>query len=78
MDQQNVSEKVTGYKPQTEEAIALVNEFKAHEKALGELWKKAQASGLADQRMLALGKSHAQTGYMWMNRAIFKPVDFFE
>lgn len=71
-------ESVTGYSAPSPEQIALVNKFKAHEKALGELFKEAKASGLIDPRTLAVGKTQAQTAYMWLNRAIFQPEDFYE
>jgi hypothetical protein len=70
--------EVKGYTKPTEEQIALVNKFKAHEKALGELFKEAKASGLSDPRTLAVGKTQAQTAYMWLNRAVFQPEDFYE
>lgn len=70
--------EVKGYTKPTEEHIALVNKFKAHEAALGELFKEASASGLVDSRTLAVGKTQAQTAYMWLNRAVFQPEDFYE
>lgn len=70
--------EVTGYQVQTPEKVNLVNKFKEHEKALGELYKEAKESGLADPRMLAVGKTQAQQAYMWLNRAVFQPQDFFE
>lgn len=69
--------EIKGYTKPTDEQIALVNEFKDAEKNLGELYRKASASGLADPRMLAIGKTEAQTAFMWLNRAIFKPTDTF-
>ncbi len=68
---------VKGYKPQTPAKIDLVNKFKEHEKALGELYREALASCQADPRMLAVGKTQAQQAYMWLNRAIFQPEDVF-
>jgi len=37
-----MSTKVKGYKPQSEEKVALVNKFKDLEKKLGELYMEAQ------------------------------------
>lgn len=70
--------EIKGYTKPTEEQIALVNEFKDAEKQLGELYQKARASGLADPRMLSIGKTTAQEAFMWLNRSIFKPADVFE
>jgi len=68
-----MSTKVKGYKPQSEEKVALVNKFKDLEKKLGELYMEAQASGICDQRMMAKGKTHAQQAFMWLNRSVFQP-----
>lgn len=70
--------EVKGYKPQTEEKVALVNKFKDIEAKLGELYREAQGSNLCDSRMLAVGKTQAQQAFMWLNRAVFQPTDFFE
>lgn len=70
-------EEVKGYKPQSEEKVALVNKFKDLEKQLGDLYKEAQTSGMCDGRMLAIGKTEAQTAFMWLNRSVFQPEDFF-
>lgn len=72
-----MSAQVSGYKPQSPEKIELVNKFKALEKQLGELYIEAQFSGLCDPRSLANGKTQAQQAFMWLNRAVFQPTDFF-
>jgi len=72
-----MSTEVKGYKPQSPEAIALVNKFKDLEQQLGALYQDAQASGTCCPRMLAIGKTEAQTAFMWLNRSVFQPVDFF-
>lgn len=69
--------EVKGYKEQTPEKVELVNKFKALEQQLGELFMEAQASGLCDGRMLSIGKTEAQTAFMWLNRSVFQPQDFF-
>lgn len=69
--------EVKGYKPQSSEAIDLVNRFKSIEEQLGQVFIEAQASGLCDQRMLSIGKTEAQTAFMWLNRSVFQPIDFF-
>jgi hypothetical protein len=69
--------EVKGYKPQSPETISLVNRFKAIEEQLGQLFIEAQESGICDGRMLSIGKTEAQTAFMWLNRSVFQPVDFF-
>lgn len=70
--------EIKGYTKPTDAQIALVNKFKEAEIALGALYREAKESGLADGRMLALGKTNAQDAFMWLNRAVFQPKDVFE
>lgn len=68
---------IAGYSQLTPEKIELVNKFKKLEADLGVLYREAQASGMADAHMLAIGKTGAQEAFMWLNRAIFQPKDVF-
>lgn len=69
--------KIAGYSQPTPEMIEMVNKFKKAEADLGKLYREAEKSGLADGRMLSVGKTNAQIAFMWMNRSIFKPKDVF-
>jgi hypothetical protein len=64
---------VAGYKPQTSEAVELVNMNKLEEeRAL----RSIDAYGMnpdVDKRWLAIAKTHIEQGYMALNRAIFQP-----
>lgn len=65
---------VAGYKAQTPEAVALVNENKALEERVLRQIDRMKASGTAvDQRMVALSMTGIQEAFMWMNRAVFQP-----
>ena len=63
---------VSGYRPQTTEAVAQVNLNKQTEERLLRtielLWDTD-----ADRRWLSIAKTHFEEGFMAMNRAIFKP-----
>jgi hypothetical protein len=67
---------VSGYKPQSDDKVALVNANKADEERL---LRKIDALTLnddgvnADTRWLAVAKTHFEQGYMALNRAIFQP-----
>lgn len=64
---------VSGYTTQSEQNVALVNQNKRiEEMVLRQLDLVAQASGV-DQRWLAVGRRHIETGFMEVNRSIFKP-----
>jgi hypothetical protein len=65
---------VSGYRPQSTEAVELVNANKKAEegilRALDELKKIEEV----DQRWLAIGRTHIEEGFMAINRSIFKPT----
>lgn len=69
---------IKGYSKLTEEQVALINEFKEHERALGTLVKRARQTGLCDPRRLALGITYAEDAYMSLNRSIAQPEDFYK
>lgn len=61
---------VAGYRPQSAEAVELVNSFKADEERL---LRRLDGMSDADQRWLAIARSHFEQGFMALNRAIFRP-----
>lgn len=64
---------VSGYRPQPQSAIVLVNQNKAlEESVLRRLDELAGLSG-TDARWLAIGRTHLELAFMAINRAIFKP-----
>lgn len=64
---------VAGYQPQTDNRVELVNTNKGTEERLVRLIESLQMGGTGDPRCLALAKTHLETGFMWLNRAIFQP-----
>lgn len=74
---------VAGYKPQSPEAVALVNEFKADEErllrkldAMQEATRKGpndSGPNPYDGRWLAIGRTNLEQAFMAINRAVFKP-----
>lgn len=70
---------VAGYKPtQTAEAVALVNEIKAHEERTLRLLDriKADAGIDPDGRWLQTGRTHIEEGFSFVCRSVFKPGRF--
>lgn len=66
---------VAGYKPQTDDKVALVNENKILEERVLRQIDKMRNSGTAyDQRMVALANTGIQEAFMWLNRAVFQPT----
>lgn len=74
---------VSGYKPQTESKVALVNEFKAdEERILRKLDAMAAANNDAlhngepppyEGRWFAIGRTALEQAFMAINRSIFQP-----
>lgn len=76
---------VAGYRPQSDEAVKLVNGSKQVEEIiLRFIDQLAEMKGPAasnkypseltvDQRWLAIGRTHIEQGFMAINRAVFKP-----
>lgn len=65
---------VHGYKPQNEAALALVNQNKLLEELVIRQIEKHKALGQdLDQRMVAIAFTQIQDGFMFLNRAVFKP-----
>lgn len=74
---------VSGYKPQAQDKIDLVNGFKADEErllrkldALRDLGRPTSdpfSSGAVDQRWLAIGRTDLEKAFMAINRSIFQP-----
>lgn len=64
---------VAGYKPQSTEAVELVNANKVVEEiVLRNLDDLAEMPGV-DKRWLAIGRTLIEQGFMAVNRAVFKP-----
>ena len=64
---------VAGYVPQAQGNIDIVNENKAAEEVILRMLDALDSSGKADGRWLAVARTHLETGFMAMNRAVFKP-----
>lgn len=64
---------VSGYKPQTQQAVDLVNENKyLEELVLRQIDKLRQSYGV-DPRWLAIGQTQLEQAFMAINRSVFKP-----
>lgn len=63
---------VAGYKPQTDDRVALVNENKVlEERVLRQIEK--MFTGPVDPRWMHIGKTAIEQGFMALNRAVFQP-----
>lgn len=64
---------VLGYRPQSEDAVSLVNRNKEIEEyVLRALDDLAKNRGI-DPRWYAVGRRHIEQGFMEINRAVFQP-----
>lgn len=64
---------VSGYRPQSSEAVARVNENKSVEEFILRDLDKLKEDPNVDQRWLAIGRTSIEQAFMAINRAIFKP-----
>lgn len=64
---------VSGYKPQSDEAVAIVNANKAAEERILRMLDLLRGDAGVDQRWLSIGRTHIEEGFMALNRAIFQP-----
>lgn len=64
---------VSGYKPQSDLNVDLVNRNKANEERQLRLMEIDKEAGDVDGRWLALAKTHMEQAFMAWNRAIFQP-----
>ncbi|MET9712554.1 Acb2/Tad1 domain-containing protein [Nocardiopsis alba] len=64
---------VTGYTAQPKDRVELVNRIKDTENALGDLLAELRNREDVDSRMLALGRTNLQQGFMWTVRSVFQP-----
>lgn len=64
---------VSGYKPQSDETIALVNQNKRAEENILRAMDEMKGNDAYDQRWLAIARTHIEEAFMAFNRCIFKP-----
>jgi len=68
---------VVGYRPQSDDAVNLVNENKIlEERVLRQIDAHVRNNDSVEinQRMVALARTKAQEAFMWLNRAVFQPA----
>jgi len=70
------SQNVTGYKPQTVEALELVNFVKSHEERTALFLQRYLDAGVpVDPRQLAMARTQFEYAFYHLNRAVFQPAD---
>lgn len=65
---------VAGYKPQSDEAVQIVNGFKAAEERILRQLDALKSSKDIDQRWLAIGRTNLEQAFMAINRSVFAPT----
>lgn len=64
---------VAGYRDQSNDAVALVNDNKFIEEQVLRILDGLAARDDTDKRWLAIGRTAIEQGFMAVNRSIFKP-----
>lgn len=65
---------VAGYRPQSDDKIALVNHNKQIEEQCLQVLDHLATLPDTDKRHLAIGRTQIETAWMWINRSVFKPA----
>lgn len=64
---------VAGYRPQSDNRVALVNINKEAEERILRILDELKSDQTIDQRWLAVGRTQLEQGFMAINRAVFQP-----
>lgn len=67
---------IKGYRDLSENEIATMNDIKRQGEILGDLCEIMESYKTADQRWVAIGKTHLQQGIMALVRAVAQPTTF--
>lgn len=73
-EQKHTGLPVAGYRPQTNEAVDMVNQNKVAEEDILRMLDRYKERPDVDQRWLAIGRTAMEQAWMAINRAIFKPA----
>ena len=65
---------VAGYRPQSQDAVAMVNANKEIEERLLRILDMLSEVPEVDKRWLATGRTDIERGFMAVNRAVFRPA----
>lgn len=65
---------VSGYRPQSDDAVAKVNRSKELEEHVLRLLDQLAADPETDKRWLQIGRTAIEQGFMAVNRSVFKPA----
>jgi len=64
---------VSGYQPQSDEAVTIVNIMKATEEKLLRALDDLAERDDVDKRWLSIGRTQIEQGFMAVNRSVFRP-----
>lgn len=65
---------VEGYRPQSSDAVDLVNRSKRMEEEVLRFLDLLQPFDVVDKRWLAIGLTHIELAFMAVNRSVFQPA----
>lgn len=72
----NQHRQISGYRDLTQEEIDLINSIKESGAVTGDLVAASERIEGVDQRALSIARTHLQTGFMWLVRAVARPGGF--
>ena len=72
----NQHRQISGYRELSQEEIDLINSIKESGALTGDLVAATESLDGVDHRALSIARTHLQTGFMWLVRAVAKPEGF--
>jgi hypothetical protein len=68
---------IAGRRELSEAESAIINEIKAEEKRLGQMWRVAAHANTVDHRWMSIAKTHFEEGFSAFVRAVARPEEQF-
>jgi hypothetical protein len=73
----NQHKQISGYRDLSQDEIDAINEIKAYEKTVGELWRRVGDVEGVDRRWMAIARTHFEEGFSAFVRAVAQPEPSF-
>lgn len=74
----NQHQKISGYRDLSQPEIDLMNDVKAMESDVAQLWREIAGQDEIGGRWLAIARTHFQEGFSALVRSIAQPADPFD
>ena len=73
----NQHKQISGYRDLDQVEIDLINQIKAAEAELGELWRRVFSGDSVDKRWASVARTHFEEGFSALVRSVARPESRF-